>query len=94
MFFYVDLQVPGTSASTGDAGVTSESSGTSYCRKRKLEDETNLEERISSLEKTAKVKMIYELQERVRTLFLQEDPSNALILLTLDELAKTARKLF
>ena len=33
-----------------------------------------------------------ELKEKVRTLCLQEDPSNALILLTLEELAKTARR--
>lgn len=46
-----------------------------------------------SLEKTSKVEMVQELKEKVRTLCLQDDPSNALILLTLDELAKVARKL-
>ena len=85
--------MPGTSASTGDAGVSSESSGISNPKKRKLEGHTSLEERVSSLEKTAKVEIIKELKEKVRTLCLQEDPSNALILLTLDELAKTARKM-
>lgn len=46
-----------------------------------------------SLEKTSKGEMVQELKEKVRTLCLQDDPSNALILLTLDELSKAARKL-
>lgn len=33
-----------------------------------------------------------DLKEKVRTLCLQQDPSNALILLTLEELSRTARK--
>ena len=56
-----------------------------------VEGNDSLEQRISSLEKVAKVEL-NELKEKVRTLCLQEDPSNALILLTLEELAKTARR--
>lgn len=37
--------------------------------------------------------MVQELKEKVRTLCLQDDPSNALVLLTLDEPSKAARKL-
>lgn len=53
----------------------------------------DLEDRVASLEKVAKVEKLKELKEKVRTLCLQKDPSDSLILLTLEELAKCARKL-
>ncbi|XP_052716245.1 uncharacterized protein LOC128188950 isoform X2 [Crassostrea angulata] len=88
-----DSTDPSTSASTGGSStpVPLETAGPS--KKRKHDVDTTLEERILSLEKTSKGEMVQELKEKVRTLCLQDDPSNALILLTLDELAKAARKL-
>ena len=45
---------------------------------------------MASLERSAKVEAVKELKEKVRVLCLQQEPSNSLILLTLEELAKTA----
>ncbi|CAC5368150.1 unnamed protein product [Mytilus coruscus] len=52
-----------------------------------------LEDRIASLEKKTKVEIITELKKKVRTLCLQQNPSDSFILLTLDELAKFSKKL-
>ncbi|XP_076072272.1 uncharacterized protein LOC143044226 [Mytilus galloprovincialis] len=64
--------------------------------KRKPDSSTasdTLEDRIASLEKKTKVEIITELKDKVRTLCLQQNPSDSLILLTLDELAKFSKKL-
>lgn len=52
----------------------------------------SLEDRVASLEKSTRVEVIKELKDKVRTLCLQPEPSDSLILLTLDELAKVARR--
>ena len=48
--------------------------------------------RIATLQKISKLERVKELKEKVRTLCLQQEPSIALILLTLEELAKHLRK--
>ncbi|XP_052069172.1 uncharacterized protein LOC127708361 [Mytilus californianus] len=64
---------------------SSDNNGTN---KRKRDD---LEVRTASLENTTKKKEVKNLK-KVRTLCLQDNPSNSLILLTLEELSKAARR--
>lgn len=52
----------------------------------------HLEDRVASLVKTTQVEAVKELKEYVRALCLHAEPSNTLILLTLEELAKVARR--
>lgn len=51
-----------------------------------------MEDRVSNLEKSADTDVVSNLKEKVRILSLQQEPSDSLILLTLDELSKVARK--
>jgi uncharacterized protein (DUF2132 family) len=52
--------------------------------------DASLEDRLKFLEKSKNA--ANELKEKIKCLCLQEDPSMSLILLTLKDLAKTARK--
>ena len=78
-------------ASTSSSTVDDNNNNPSAKRKRDPQSD-NLEDRVASLEKSAKVEAVKELKEKVRALCLQHEPSNPLILLTLEELAKTARR--
>jgi len=89
--FYFWLQFTDASATTSGA-VTVTSDVNNNKRKRTVPAESSdLEERVASLEKSAKVE-VKELKDKVRTLCLQQDPTDSLILLTVEELAKSARK--
>lgn len=68
--------------------------------KRKRNDDANkdtesgnLEKRIKELEDSTKQEAVSQLKQKVRSLCLQQEPCEPLILLTLDELSKMARKI-
>ena len=92
------FQDAGPSTSTQSSGKANQpnGSGTATGKRKRSDndgDETSaIEDRIKTLEKAAKVEMVQELREKVRTLCLQQEPSNPLILLTLEDLARTARR--
>ena len=85
------FQVAGTSsgASVSPDANNNKSSGN---KRRRSADNDDLEDRVASLEKSTKVERVKELKEKVRTLCFQQDPSDALILVALDQLAKQAKK--
>ncbi|XP_076086822.1 uncharacterized protein LOC143057404 [Mytilus galloprovincialis] len=88
-------QTPTTSANpvnvqmSGDIVQSSGDNNNNGTNKRKRDD---LEDRIANLENTTKEEVVKNLKEKVRTLCLQDNPSDSLILLTLEELAKAARR--
>lgn len=87
--FYFWLQFTDASATTSGAVTVVNNNK----RRRTVPAESgDLEERVASLEKSAKVEKVKELKDKVRTLCLQQDPTDSLILLTVEELAKSARK--
>ncbi|CAG2184878.1 unnamed protein product [Mytilus edulis] len=88
-------QTPTTSANpvnvqmSGDIVQSSGDNNNNGTNKRKRDD---LEDRIANLEILQKEEVVKNLKEKVRTLCLQDNPSDSLILLTLEELAKAARR--
>ena len=89
-FILVILQTPGAGPSS-----TNDSDGNAHGKKRKKDtqdDSSSLEDRVSSLEKSTRVEVVQELKDKVRVLCMQAEPSTPLILLTLEELAKVARR--
>ncbi|XP_063404459.1 uncharacterized protein LOC134687929 [Mytilus trossulus] len=89
------FKTPTTSANpvnvqmSGDIVQSSGYNNNNGTNKRKRDD---LEDMIASLESTTKEEVVKNLKDLVRTLCLQNNPSDSLILLTLEELAKAARR--
>lgn len=85
--------VPTTTATSATTAtlVVSATGGDSRKRKRDTSSDESLEDRVANLEKSAR-SPVQELKEKVRSLCMMAEPSTPLILITLEELAKVAKK--